>query len=112
MISSIEAEAIDGEPDQFFFTFAGRSGQFVIGPTSTSTTIKDYRAVPHQRLRIVPTFSGGGITAFSIQTEDGTRYTFGAIETNTDNNATSQSTERLKLVLWLMLNSPEYSIQK
>ena len=89
VISSIEAEAIDGEPDQFFFTFAGRSGQFVMGPTSTSTTIKDYRAVPHQRLRIVPTFSGGGITAFSIQTEDGTRYTFGALETNTDNNATS-----------------------
>jgi uncharacterized protein (DUF1800 family) len=30
----------------------------------------------------------------------------------TDGNATTQSTERVKTVLWLMLNSPEYSIQK
>lgn len=30
----------------------------------------------------------------------------------TDSNATTQSMERLKLVLWLILNSPEYSIQK
>ena len=30
----------------------------------------------------------------------------------TDSNATTQSTERFKTVLWLILNSPEYSIQK
>ncbi len=30
----------------------------------------------------------------------------------TDSSATTQSMERLKLVLWLILNSPEYSIQK
>jgi uncharacterized protein (DUF1800 family) len=30
----------------------------------------------------------------------------------TDSNATTQSTERYKTALWLILNSPEYSIQK
>ncbi len=30
----------------------------------------------------------------------------------TDSNATNQSTERFKTVVWLILNSPEYSIQK
>jgi len=30
----------------------------------------------------------------------------------TDSNTTTQSTERFKTVLWLILNSPEYSIQK
>jgi len=30
----------------------------------------------------------------------------------TDSNATTQATERFKTVLWLILNSPEYSIQK
>ena len=30
----------------------------------------------------------------------------------TDSNATTQNTERFKTVLWLILNSPEYSIQK
>ncbi len=30
----------------------------------------------------------------------------------TDSNVTTQNTERLKTVLWLILNSPEYSIQK
>ncbi len=84
LLDSLRSEQIDGEPDQFFFSFAGRSGQFVMGPTSTSTTIKDMRTVPHQKLRIVPTIVSGNITAFSIQTEDGTRYTFGAVETNTD----------------------------
>jgi RHS repeat-associated protein len=89
LLDSLRDEQVDGEPDQFFFSFAGRSGQFVMGPTSTSTTIKDMRTIPHQKLRIVPTIVSGNITAFSIQTEDGTRYTFGAVETNTDVSAIS-----------------------
>jgi hypothetical protein len=60
-----------------------------MGPTSTSTTVKDIRSVPYQKLRFVPTFSGGGIVSWPVQTEDGTRYTFAAIETNTDANSTS-----------------------
>ena len=30
----------------------------------------------------------------------------------TDSNITNQNADRFKLVLWLILNSPEYSIQK
>lgn len=73
----------DAQPDQYFFSFAGRSGQFVYGPDSTSTVV---RSVPYQKLRIEPVIGAPGdpITAFLITTEDGTRYTFGASETTTD----------------------------
>jgi hypothetical protein len=30
----------------------------------------------------------------------------------TDSNATTQGTERVKTLIWLILNSPDYSIQK
>src|SRR5438067_4398929 len=58
LINNIVNETLDGEPDLFFFSFAGRSGQFVMGPTSTSTTIKEYRSIPYQKLRIQPGFTG------------------------------------------------------
>src|SRR5947199_6292748 len=45
-------QQVDGEPDQFFFNFAGRSGQFVIGPTTADQSIKDYRTIPYQKLKI------------------------------------------------------------
>ena len=89
IIDRIANETLDGEPDRFFFSFAGRSGQFVMGPTSASTTIKDYRTVPYQKLQIQPTFGGNGITSWTITTEEGTRYTFAAAETTTDYNTTS-----------------------
>ncbi|SRR6266545_1551103 len=86
LIQNIANWSQDGEPDQFFFDFAGRSGQFVMGPTSTSTSLKEVRTIPYQDLQINPTFGSGGITSWAIVAEDGTRYTFGAIETNTDYN--------------------------
>ena len=86
VIDDIVNENLDGEPDQFFFSFAGRSGQFVMGPTSSSPTVKEYRTIPYQKLRIEPTV---GLTSWVITTEDGTRYTFTAMETNTDLNITS-----------------------
>jgi hypothetical protein len=86
LLGQIENETLDSEPDQFFFSFAGRSGSFVMGPTTSVSTVKDFRTTPFQKLRIVPTIGTGVISAWSIQTEDGTRYTFSAIETNTDFN--------------------------
>lgn len=76
----------DGEPDQFFFDFAGRSGQFVMGPINSSGTI-DIETIPRQDLLIQPNFSspsGGDITSFVITTEDGSKYTFGQAEVTTD----------------------------
>jgi hypothetical protein len=85
IIDLMTSEQLDGEPDQFFFSFAGRSGQFVIGPTSSSQSLKEYRAVPYQKLLIQP---AGDFSYWDITTEDGTRYRFGAVESNTDYNTT------------------------
>src|SRR5258707_4719998 len=79
----VQQGTIDGEPDLFFFSFAGRSGQFVMGPVNAAGAI-EYRAIPAQKLRIIPTFSSGAISSFAITTEDGTRYTFAAGETHYD----------------------------
>lgn len=73
----------DSQPDQYFFSFAGRSGQFMYGPDSTSTVI---RSIPYQKLRIQPVIGTRGqpITAWEIVAEDGTVYTFAASEESTD----------------------------
>ncbi len=89
VIQNIVDRALDGEPDRFFFSFAGRSGQFVMGPTTTSPDIKEYRSIPHEKMRIVPTFGTGGITRWDITTEDGTRYAFTATEVTTDYSTTT-----------------------
>ncbi|MGH7334188.1 MAG: RHS repeat domain-containing protein [Candidatus Rokuibacteriota bacterium] len=94
LLANIRNELLDGEPDQFFFSFAGRSGQFVMGPTSTSTTIKEYRAIQYQKLRIEPFFGiGGSLASWVITAEDGTRYTLDAVETSIDWSTTSDMGE-------------------
>jgi hypothetical protein len=89
---NLKNEQIDGEPDQFFFAFAGRSGQFVMGPTGASGPI-EYRAIPHQKLKIEPVIFENRITQWTITTEDGTRYVFGQAETTTDKTTTSSTAE-------------------
>lgn len=65
----------DGEPDMFYFNFAGRSGKFVFDRTEGALEI---RTIPHQKIDIkyeVP--SNGNQNAYwTIRTEDGTIYTF------------------------------------
>ena len=79
----------DPEPDRFFFSFAGRSGQFVMGPTTADRNVREVRTIPHQRLRIVPIIpSGGDLARWEITTEDGTQYIFAASELTMDNSAT------------------------
>lgn len=78
-VSDLDLRAVDGEPDQFFFNFAGHSGQFVMGPID-SLGDDAVRTIPYQKLRIVPTIVLDTITSFLIVTPDGTRYTFGAPE--------------------------------
>ena len=76
---------IDGDPDQFFFSFGGRSGQFVMGPTGMAT--REYRSIPYQKLDIAPT---GGFAGWVIIAEDGTKYRFEAPEATTDLSFPSQ----------------------
>jgi RHS repeat-associated protein len=92
ILDDVVDERLDGEPDQFFFTLPGRSGQFVMGPTNGSPTSQEVRTIPYQKLRIVPN-DPSNITSWEITTEDGTRYTFAAVETNTDFNITNPGGE-------------------
>ncbi len=83
-IDDVAAGILDGEPDLFFFSFAGRSGQFVMGATATPSVL-EYRPIPYQALRIVPVFGAPGVPdQWIVTTEDGTRYTFAATETTHD----------------------------
>lgn len=70
-LADLRSELADSEPDIFYFNFAGRSGMFIYG---TNDTI---RTIPYQKLRIDPIPGVGWI----ITTEDGTKYTFDAVET-------------------------------
>lgn len=86
LIENIRIGMVDPEPDQYFFSFAGRSGEFWAGPTTTVQGVFEYRSIPHEKLRIEPTLGGpqGAISAWTITAEDGTRYTFAAAESHVD----------------------------
>jgi RHS repeat-associated protein len=87
LFQNMQGGYIDGEPDQFFFNFAGRTGQFVIGPTSASSTSKEVRTTPYQKMRIEP---GNNFRNWTITTEDGTQYVFAAADTTLDQSGTVQ----------------------
>lgn len=89
LLDQVAQGTIDAEPDQFFFNFSGRSGQFVAGPTDSTGTVQEIRPIPYQRLRIEEVGFGGADSEWVITTEDGTRFTFGARETNTDFSVTT-----------------------
>lgn len=74
----------DTEPDQFYFNFAGNSGEFAIGPTGSSLNSRTVRTAPYRNWDIRPTFTGDTIVGWVVKTEDGSRYTFGAPEMHTD----------------------------
>jgi YD repeat-containing protein len=89
LFENMRAEFVDGEPDQFFFNFAGRSGQFAIGPTSASSSHKEVITTPRQNLRIEPQNS---FRTWLVTTEDGTRYTFAAMDSTLDMTGTTTAT--------------------
>jgi hypothetical protein len=84
VLQSLTANDVDGEPDKFFFNFAGHSGEFIMGPTSTATNSQEVRTIPYQNWVFSFTKVGTAIVSWVITTEDGTKYTFAAQETNTD----------------------------
>lgn len=84
LLDDIKSGAVDGEPDQFFFNFAGRSGEIVIGPTTSNPSVKAFRTIPFQKWIVEPTIDADGISSWKITIEDGTRFTFAAQERHTD----------------------------
>ncbi|MDP4211865.1 MAG: DUF5977 domain-containing protein [Bacteroidota bacterium] len=62
----------DGEPDFFFFNFAGYSGKFYFRDDRTPII------VPQQDLKIIPSYSGGrSIDYFTVVVPNGDQYVFG-----------------------------------
>lgn len=62
----------DGQPDLFYFNFAGKTGSFVLGRNGS------VHVMPYQKIKIE--FIGQNFTSWKITTEDGTIYQFGASE--------------------------------
>jgi RHS repeat-associated protein len=89
LFESIRQGYVDGEPDQFFFNFAGRTGQFAIGPTSASTSSRQVITTPRQDIRIEPQ---NNFRTWVVTVEDGTRYTFAAVDSTLDMVGTSTAT--------------------
>jgi hypothetical protein len=54
LLYNVVNHQVDGEPDDFFFTFAGLAGQFVIGPTTTDPNVRDVRTIPYRNWVIQP----------------------------------------------------------
>jgi hypothetical protein len=94
-----DRQAIDPEPDQFFFDFAGQSGEMVGGDTSINETVPNvYVTIPYRKWRIVPTIGSDPvynmtiISSWVITTENGTKYTFAAPELHVDRTTQWQGT--------------------
>jgi hypothetical protein len=70
----------DGEPDLFFFNFAGYSGKFYFHDDRTPVV------VPEQDIKIEYSYPavGQSIAAFTITTPDGTKYYFGRTSATDD----------------------------
>jgi hypothetical protein len=84
-------KTVDPEPDQFFFNFAGQSGEMVGGPLTTNANDPNvFMAIPFRKWRIVPSIGTDPvnhqtiITSWVITMEDGTKYTFAAAEVHRD----------------------------
>jgi len=82
-IQDVFNRQLDGEPDDYFFNFAGRSGQIFFARDNTENP---YHYRPYSRsqqdIKIeVHTDAYTRIDSWTITTEDGTIYTFGKKET-------------------------------
>ncbi len=102
LVANIYNEVQDGEPDQFFFNFAGQSGEFVGGDTSSiQSTPNVFVTIPYRKWRLQPLlgnepyFGYGTIMGWIVTTEDGTKYTFGAAEITLDRNRQYQTSSGL-----------------
>ena len=76
-MSDFSQGRVDGQPDMFYFNILGRSGRFVLDPDGKAVLL------PHQDVEIKLTSRGGSqqdgeFLVWSITTEDGTVFTFGA----------------------------------
>ncbi|MEO8405622.1 MAG: hypothetical protein ABI480_13535, partial [Chitinophagaceae bacterium] len=65
------SDLYDTQPDEFYFSFAGHSGKFIINDLGVSEVIT------HENLKITVTKVANDITIITIITPDGVKYIFG-----------------------------------
>jgi hypothetical protein len=70
-IFNYAAGNVDGEPDLFYFNVAGKHGKFVLDKSG------NVHLIPYQKIKIV---KNPALTEWTLTTEDGTIYKFGAGE--------------------------------
>jgi hypothetical protein len=77
----------DAQPDQFYFNFAGQSGQFVLD------TDGDAHPIPNDNTRIEMRDEGEGHISWVVTTSDGTVYIFEDMEISHSGNARDPVTQ-------------------
>jgi hypothetical protein len=88
LLKDVQLGYLDGEPDLFFFNFAGYSGKFYFGDDKVPVLL------PAQDIRIDYNYTPGlrkSIESFTLTTPDGTRYFFGATPSTTDTDPVERS---------------------
>lgn len=92
-LDMVELEKYDPEPDQYYFSFAGQSGRFIVEPKRDGEAKARFHTVPLRDVHItyetgsVPAIDHGFlapdepvVTKWTITTEDGTQYIFSEVE--------------------------------
>ncbi len=84
-IKAAREDQIDLEPDQFSFSFLGRSGKFMFNQTRTAEhPYGQIVQLPESDLKITPTIESGNIVKWEVKTNDGTTYIFGIENVSAD----------------------------
>ena len=71
---TVSPQRADAQPDQFYFNFAGQSGQFVLDTDGNA------HPIPYDNTRIEMRDEGGEHISWVVTTSDGTVYTFEEVE--------------------------------
>lgn len=90
------AQKYDGQPDDFFFNFAGNSGRFILKNTIDSALEASFSTIPFSPVKIQYTEANqGGGDRFTIHDKEGTAYVFG--RSVKDNAATTETSHTLSM---------------
>jgi len=87
-LKDIYSGKADGEPDLFFFNFAGYSGKFYFGDDKVPVVM------PEQDVKIEYVYTPGifkSIESFTLTTPDGNKYYFGVTPSTTDTDPVERS---------------------
>ncbi len=84
----------DGQPDDFFFNFKGKSGKFILRNTVDSSLAASFTTIPYSPLKIQYTeLNGSSGDSFVIHDTDGMAYVFG--RSVKDNSAATETSHTL-----------------